>query len=119
MAVDAITIFVSAIIATLLREHLSLMGGARGFWHGTLIHGRSVGVIPFFLCFYALSLIVVSRHLNLYSPTHIYNILQEQRLNVQACLTSGLLLTGTLYLFRAEDISRSIVLVTVGLVTLF
>jgi FlaA1/EpsC-like NDP-sugar epimerase len=37
---------------------------------------------------------------------------------VQACLTSGLLLTGTLYLVHAEDIPRSIVLVTVGLVTI-
>jgi exopolysaccharide biosynthesis polyprenyl glycosylphosphotransferase len=37
---------------------------------------------------------------------------------VQACLTSGLLLTGTLYLVHAEDISREIVLITIGLVTL-
>jgi len=34
------------------------------------------------------------------------------------CLTSGLLLTGTLYLVHAEDIPRSIVLITVGLVTI-
>ncbi len=37
---------------------------------------------------------------------------------MQACLTSGLLLTGTLYLVHAEDIPRTIVLVTVGLVTI-
>jgi FlaA1/EpsC-like NDP-sugar epimerase len=36
---------------------------------------------------------------------------------VQACLYSGLLLAGTLYLIHAEDISRSVVLITVGLVT--
>jgi exopolysaccharide biosynthesis polyprenyl glycosylphosphotransferase len=93
------------------------MGVAKGFWHGTLVHGRTFGVIPYFLCFYAISLIVISRHLNLYSSARIFNILQEQRLSVEACLTSGLLLTGTLYLFHAEDISRTIVLVTVGLVT--
>jgi exopolysaccharide biosynthesis polyprenyl glycosylphosphotransferase len=46
-------------------------------------------------------------------------MLHEQRLNLQACLTSGLLLTGTLYLVHAEDIPRTIVLVTVGLVTIF
>jgi exopolysaccharide biosynthesis polyprenyl glycosylphosphotransferase len=69
------------------------------------------------LCGFAISLMVISRRLNLYSPTKLSNILHEQRLSVQACLTSGLLLTGTLYLVRAEDIPRSIVLVTVGLVT--
>jgi exopolysaccharide biosynthesis polyprenyl glycosylphosphotransferase len=37
---------------------------------------------------------------------------------LQACFTSGLLLTGTLYLVRAEDISRSIVFTTLGLVTI-
>ena len=36
---------------------------------------------------------------------------------MQACFTSGLLLTGALYLVHAEDIPRSIVLITVGLVT--
>ncbi|MGD0547827.1 MAG: sugar transferase, partial [Terracidiphilus sp.] len=64
------------------------------------------------------SLIVISRRLNLYSPTRLSNVLQEQRLSIQACLTSGLLLTGTLYLLHAEDISRAIVLLTVGLVTI-
>ena len=119
MAMDALTILISLGIAILLREHLARVASATGFWHGTLEHGRSLGIIPFFLCFYAVSLMLVSRRLNLYSPTQLYNVLQEQRLSAQACLTSGLLLTGTLYLFRAEDISRSIVLVTVGLVTVF
>jgi exopolysaccharide biosynthesis polyprenyl glycosylphosphotransferase len=69
------------------------------------------------LCGFAISLMITSRRLNLYSPTKLSNILHEQRLSAQACLTSGLLLTGTLYLVHAEDIPRSIVLVTVGLVT--
>jgi exopolysaccharide biosynthesis polyprenyl glycosylphosphotransferase len=70
------------------------------------------------LGFYAISLIITSRRLNLYSPTRLNNVLLEQRLSIQACLTSGLLLTGTLYLIHAEDISRAIVLLTVGLVTI-
>ena len=71
----------------------------------------------FFLCGFAAALIVTSRRLNLYSPIRLNNALREQRLSVQACLTSGLLLTGALYLVHAEDIPRSIVLITVGLVT--
>ena len=100
------TILASAVIATLYRKQRP---GARcrGFWHGTLIHGRPMGILLALLCFFAVSLIVISRRLNLYSPTRLSNILHEQRLSMQACLTSGLLLTGALYLVHAEDISRS------------
>jgi exopolysaccharide biosynthesis polyprenyl glycosylphosphotransferase len=117
MAVDAVTILASTVIATVYRTHINPYAGARGFWHGTLIHGRSMGILLILLCGFAASLMITSRRLNLYSPTRINNFFLEQRLSLQACLTSGLLLTGTLYLVHAEDISRTIVLVTVGLVT--
>ena len=118
MALDALTILVSAMIATLDEKHISLVGGAHAFWHGTLIHGRSMGMLLALVCVFTFSLIITSRRLNLYSSNRPYNILREQRLSVQACLTSGLLLTGTLYLVHAQDISRLIVLLTVGLVTI-
>ena len=54
---------------------------------------------------------------HLYSPKRLSSFLHEQRLSVQACFTSGLLLTGTLYLVHAEDIPRGIVLITLVLVT--
>jgi exopolysaccharide biosynthesis polyprenyl glycosylphosphotransferase len=118
MFLDAITILVSAMLATLYRMHAGPLASARGFWHGTLIHHRSMGILLALLCLFAISLMITSRRLKLYSPTRLSNILDEQRLSVQACLTSGLLLAGTLYLVHAEDIPRSIVLVTVGLVTI-
>jgi exopolysaccharide biosynthesis polyprenyl glycosylphosphotransferase len=118
MALDAITILASAVFATLYRMHTSPLAGARGFWHGTLIHGRSMGILLVLLCGFAVTLIFTSRRLNLYTPIRLSDAVREQRLSVQACLTSGLLLTGALYLVHAEDIPRSIVLVTVGLVTI-
>jgi exopolysaccharide biosynthesis polyprenyl glycosylphosphotransferase len=118
MAMDAITIVASVVLATVYRKHAGLVADARGFWHGTLIHGRSMGILLALLCFFAVSLMIISKRLNLYTPTKLTNMLHEQRLSVQACLTSGLLLTGTLYLVHAEDIPRTIVLVTVGLVTI-
>ena len=118
MGMDAITILASAVIATLYREHTSPLGGARGFWHGTLIHGRPMGILLVLLCGFAVTLIYTSRRLKLYSPIRLSNAIREQRLSLQACLTSGLLLTGALYLVHAEDIPRTIVLVTVGLVTI-
>ena len=118
MALDAMTILVSVALATIYRMHTSPLAGARELWHGTLIHGRSMGILVALLCFFAFSLVITSQRLNLYSPTRLNSILQEQRLSLQACLTSGLLLAGTLYLLHAGDISRTIVLATVGLVTI-
>jgi exopolysaccharide biosynthesis polyprenyl glycosylphosphotransferase len=69
------------------------------------------------LCGFTMALIGTSRRLRLYVPTRMSGILHEQRLSLQACFTSGLLLTGALYLLHASDIPRSIVLITVVLVT--
>jgi exopolysaccharide biosynthesis polyprenyl glycosylphosphotransferase len=117
MALDSLTILGSAVVATVYRMHLSPLAAEREFWHGTLFHNRSIEILLGFLCFYTISLIFTNRRLNLYTPARLNNILHEQRLSLQACLTSGLLLTGALYLVHAEDISRAIVLVTVALVT--
>jgi exopolysaccharide biosynthesis polyprenyl glycosylphosphotransferase len=118
MVLDGVTIIGAALLATLYELHTGPVAGAKGFWHGTLIHGRSMGILLALLCGFTVALIVISRRLQLYSPTRLIGFLHEQRLNVQACLTSGLLLTGTLYLVHAADIPRSIVLITIGLVTL-
>lgn len=118
MVLDGVSILGAALLATLYELHTGPVAGAKGFWHGTLIHGRSMGILLALLCGFTIALIVISRRLQLYSPTRLTGFLHEQRLNVQACLTSGLLLTGTLYLVHAADIPRSIVLTTVVLVTL-
>ncbi len=60
-----------------------------------------------------LSLILVSKRYHLYGPMQMRNTLHEQRLTIQACLTAGLLLSGTLYLVRGEVISRGVVIITV------
>jgi len=116
MVLDGITILGSATLATMYEMHTGPLAGAKGFWHGTLIHGRSKSILLALLCGFAISLIVTSRRLHLYTPKRLNNFLHEQRLSLQACLTSSLLLTGTLYLVHAEDIPRSIVLITAGLV---
>ena len=118
MVLDGVTILGAALLATLYELHTGPVAGAKGFWHGTLIQGRSMGILLALLCGFTVALIVISRRLQLYSPTRLTGFLHEQRLSLQVCLTSGLLLTGTLYLVHAEDIPRSIVLITVGLVTI-
>ena len=117
MASDLMIILASVVISTVYRMHASPWACARELWHGTLVHGRSMSVLLALLCLFAFSLVIISDWLNLYSPTKLDNVLQEQRLSLQACFTSGLLLVATLYLVHGEDISRAIVLGTVGLVT--
>ncbi len=63
------------------------------------------------------SLVLTSKRLNLYAPERISIILNEQRLSLQACITAGLIHTGTLYLVKAIMAPRSVVLITLGLVT--
>lgn len=118
MVIDGLTVLAAATVATLYRLHTSPVGGAKGFVHGTLIHGRSMGILLALLCGYTAVLILSSRRLSLYNPLHFTSYLHEQRLSVQACFISGLFLTGTLYLVHADDIPRSIVLITIALVAL-
>ncbi len=77
-----------------------------------------MGILLALLCGFTFTLIVTSRRLHLYTPARLTNFLHEQRLSAQACLTSGLLLTGTLYLVHANDIPRGIVISTVLLVAI-
>ena len=118
MTLDAVTVLAAATVVTLYEFHTTPVNGARAFWHGTLFLGRPMWVLLAFLCGFTCVLIVTSRRWQLYTPRYITNILHEQRLSAQACFTSGLLLTGTLYLFHATYVPRGIVLSTVLLVTL-
>ena len=117
MILDGVTVLGAATLATLYEVHAGPVAGVAGFWRGTLIHGRSMGVLLALLCGFAIALVAISRRLHLYTPARLASFLHEQRLSAQACFTAGLLLTGTLYLIHAEDIPRGIVLDTVGLVT--
>src|ERR1035438_5473910 len=102
MVLDGITILGAAVLATLYEMHTGPVAGVKGFWRGTLIHGRSMDILLALLCGFTVALIMTSRRLHLYTPIRLTSILHEQRLSVQACFTSGLLLTGTLYLIHAE-----------------
>jgi exopolysaccharide biosynthesis polyprenyl glycosylphosphotransferase len=117
MFLDVLTILASAAIATFYERRTGPVIGARAFYHGTLFQGRSMSILLALLCGFTICLIVTSRRLNLYAPTRLTSFLHEQRLSVQACFTSGLLLTGALYLVRAEDIPRRVVLITLGMIT--
>lgn len=118
MLLDCLTVLLSALIVTIYERHTNPVASARAFFHGTLFSGRSMWVLLGLLSGFTAALLFSSRRLHLYTPTRLNSYLHEQRLTVQVCFTSGLLLTGTLYLVRAEDIPRGIVVMTLLLVTL-
>ena len=114
---DVLTVLIAAAVATIFNFHATAIDDVRGIWHGTLIYGRSMWTLLALVCGFAFTLVVTSRRMHLYTPARLTNFLHEQRLSAQACFTSGLLLTGTLYLVHGHDIPRSIVITTVLLVT--
>src|ERR1700733_1068518 len=68
MVLDGFTVLGSAVLATLYEFHTGPLAGAKGFWRGTLIHGRSMGILLALLCWFTFSLIITNRRLHLYSP---------------------------------------------------
>jgi len=116
MVLDILTAVGAAFLATMYELHAGPVRSARGFWHGTLFHGSSRWILLGLLCGFIVSLVITSRRLNLYVPTRLTSFLHEQRLSAQACFTSGLILTGALYLVREYEIPRGIVLITLALV---
>ncbi len=118
MAMDALTVLLAVMTATFYRFRASPVTGTQKFFQGMFFNGLSVWILLALLCGFTCALIVTSRRLQLYTPMHVTNFLHEQRMSAQACLTSGLLLTGALYLVRAWNIPRGIVLETIALVTI-
>ncbi len=117
MVADALTVLAAVVVATVREFHAGPAAEAKSFWHGTLIQGRPVWLLLALVCGYTATLLIVSRRLRLYEPRRITSILLEQKLSLQACALSGLLLMCTLYMLHGSDVPRGIVLLTVGLVT--
>lgn len=117
MALDAITVLFATTAATIIDFHISPIHGARSFVHNQLIRGETVGVLTALLVGFIAVLILVNRSLLLYSPVRLASHLHEQRLSLQACVITTLMLMGALYLLHAEMVPRRIVLISVLLIT--
>ena len=69
----------------------------------------SPNLLPFYVGWFGVCVVFFTRSYGLYGPIQNRSGLHEQRMTVQASLTSGLLLCGTLYLSSGESISRIVV----------
>jgi exopolysaccharide biosynthesis polyprenyl glycosylphosphotransferase len=115
MLMDALTVVVAALVATMWEFHMGLVPVTKAFWRGTLIEGSSITLLLALMFGLIVVLILTSRTLHLYSPIRLGSFLHEQRLSAQAGVTAGLMLTGTIYVIHAANISRRIVLTTLVL----
>ena len=108
---DLATVSVAALISLQLR--LRFFPSIPSRWTPQHLSGREATAVA--VAWFACLLVLVSRSYGLYGPLTRCSGLHEQRLNAQAALTAGLLLAGTLYLTRAEIVSRTVVLLTIVL----
>jgi exopolysaccharide biosynthesis polyprenyl glycosylphosphotransferase len=110
-ALDLATVVVAALLA--LRLRVTMPDDVHNISQiGYLLH-TSPPVLLIYIAWFCLLLVVIGRSYGLYEPILNRSGLHEQRLTVQVTFSSGLLLCGTLYLARAEVVSRIVVVLMV------
>jgi exopolysaccharide biosynthesis polyprenyl glycosylphosphotransferase len=114
-SVDMLTVAVAAMLALRFRvETPPDVSTLHVLPH--LIHS-SPNFLFFYIVWFGVCLVFFTRSYGLYGPIQNRSGLHEQRMTVQAALTSGLLLCGTLYLSNGEAISRVVVALMVVFTT--
>lgn len=110
-SLDLVTVLIAGFIA--LRVHVEIPSQVSA--SSVLIHRFHVlpSTLVMYLFWYALCFILFSRSYGLYAPIQSRSGLHEQRMIVQASLTAGLILCGTLYLSNGAGVSRTVVMLMV------
>ncbi len=112
---DLATVAAATLLA--LRCRIDVPSGASIFWQPVYLMQSATPSLLVCIAWFGLLLVGVGRSYGLYEPILSRSGLNEQRMTVQAALTAGLLLCGTLYLTHAEMISRVVVVLTVVFTT--
>src|SRR3984885_7712374 len=106
-SLDMLTVAVAAILA--LRFRVDMPADVSTLHVVPHLIQSSPNMLFFYIGWFGVCLIFFTRSYGLYGPIQNRSGLHEQRMTVQAALTSGLLLCGTLYLSNGEAISRAVV----------
>jgi exopolysaccharide biosynthesis polyprenyl glycosylphosphotransferase len=110
-AFDLLTVAVAAILALRFREGVASDPPPTSI---TAFLFHSAPPVTFlYIAWFGLLLVILTRSYGLYGAIMNRSGLNEQRVTVQATLIAGLLLCGTLYLARAEMVSRIVVIMMV------
>ena len=113
---DFLTAIVGGVIAYRIRTGANQPGSELGWLQRFVPLPPVTGIL--FLVVFGLYLVFFSRLYGLYGHALDHSGLHEQRMTVQAVLTSGLLLCGTLYVTRGEAVSRLAVGLMIGITML-
>jgi exopolysaccharide biosynthesis polyprenyl glycosylphosphotransferase len=106
-SLDMVTVAIASILALRVRQYIPAdVSTLHVLPH--LIR-NSPDMMFFYIGWFGACLIFVTRSYGLYGPIQNRSGLHEQRMTVQATMTSGLLLCGTLYVSNGEAISRIVV----------
>jgi exopolysaccharide biosynthesis polyprenyl glycosylphosphotransferase len=108
MLLDAVTVAVATAMAIVFRK--AMEGNPL---HPALPLYNTPNVFFLYIMGFTLVLLVVSRSRGLYDSLLGRSGLREQRLTIESCLTSGLILAGALYLARQDSVSRAVVITTI------
>jgi exopolysaccharide biosynthesis polyprenyl glycosylphosphotransferase len=109
--------FLTALLGGFIAFRLRLVYDGGPHPEGVLAHLVPVQpvIALMFLFLFGIYLVVFARIYGLYGLNQNHSILHEQRMTVQATLTAGLLLCGSLYVLHGYGISRLMVVLTVFL----
>ena len=114
-SLDLLTVMVAGALALSFRVLAPAKAHAQVLHPHLYLFSNVPHETAFYISWFAVCLIFFTRSYGLYGPVQNRSGLHEQRMTLQATLTAGLLLCGTLYLFRGDAVSR----IVVGLVVLF
>jgi exopolysaccharide biosynthesis polyprenyl glycosylphosphotransferase len=108
--------FASALVAGLIAFRIHLQPQSPQTSHSVLWHLEKTAPLTSiaYLLVFSVYLVVFARIFGLYRSPDGGSGLHEQRLTVQAVLTSGLMLCGTLYVMREYAVSRIVVALTIS-----
>jgi exopolysaccharide biosynthesis polyprenyl glycosylphosphotransferase len=108
--------FVSALVAGLIAFRIHLQPQAPVTSHSVLWHLEATAPLTSiaYLLVFSVYLVIFARIFGLYRSPDGGSGLHEQRLTIQAVLTSGLMLCGTLYVMREYAVSRIVVALTIS-----
>lgn len=114
-SLDLITVLVAGILA--MRFHTAMPTEVSTLHVVPHLIHTSPHMLMFYFAWFAVCLVFFTRSFGLYGPIQNRGGLHEQRMTIQASLTAGLLLCGTLYLSNGTDISRTIIMLMIVLST--
>ena len=110
-SLDLVAVFLAWLIALRLRE--TIPPNVHFFRVLPYLLMHSPHVTPLYVGWFGVCVVFFTRSYGLYAPLQYRSGLHEQRMTVQAALTAGLILCGTLYVTRNLAVSRLVVFMVV------